>query len=59
MNAGTVQIDTSSTQLGEVISGEKITAVPLDGRSYLDLLALQPGVAPTRPACIANRVTFR
>lgn len=47
VNAGTVQIDTSSTQLGEVISGQKMTTVPLDGRSYLDLLALQPGVAPT------------
>ena len=47
VNAGTVQIDTSSTQLGEVIGGQKMTTVPLDGRSYLDLLALQPGVAPT------------
>jgi hypothetical protein len=42
-----VQIDTASTQLGEVISGQTITAVPLVTRSYTDLLALQPGVAPT------------
>ena len=41
-----VEVDTSDTQLGEVISGKKITAVPLNGRSYTDLLALQPGVAP-------------
>jgi hypothetical protein len=41
-----VQLDTGSTQMGEVISGQTITAVPLVTRSYTDLLALQPGVAP-------------
>ena len=33
--------------MGEVISGQTMTAVPLVSRSYTDLLALQPGVAPT------------
>ena len=42
-----VQLDTASTQLGEVITARTITAVPLVTRSYTDLLALQPGVAPT------------
>ena len=32
--------------MGEVITGEQMTAVPLNGRSFTDLLALQPGVAP-------------
>lgn len=41
-----VHAETLDTQLGEVISGSKMTAVPLDGRSFTDLLALQPGVAP-------------
>ena len=41
-----VQIDTASTQNGEVIRAETITAVPLVTRSYTDLLALQPGVTP-------------
>ena len=41
-----VHAETLDTQLGEVISGSKMTAVPLNGRSYTDLLALQPGVAP-------------
>jgi hypothetical protein len=41
-----LHVDTASTQIGEVISGAQITAVPLNGRSYTDLLALQPGVAP-------------
>ncbi len=42
----TLHVDTVSTQLGEVISGRQMTAVPLDGRSFTDLLSLQPGVAP-------------
>jgi hypothetical protein len=39
-------VETVSTQMGEVITGAQMTAVPLNGRSYTDLLALQPGVAP-------------
>jgi hypothetical protein len=46
VNAATVQVETTNTQMGEVISGTKMTTVPLNGRSYTDLLALQPGVAP-------------
>ncbi|MGH9562837.1 MAG: TonB-dependent receptor, partial [Terracidiphilus sp.] len=41
-----LHIETISTQMGEVISGRQITAVPLNGRSFTDLLSLQPGVAP-------------
>ena len=40
-------VETQSTQLGEVISGARITTVPLNGRSYTDLLSLQPGVVPS------------
>jgi len=40
-----VQLDTASTQNGEVITAQTITAVPLVTRSYTDLLALQPGVS--------------
>ena len=41
-----VQVDTVATHLGEVISSSEMTALPLNGRSYTDLLAIQPGVAP-------------
>ncbi len=41
-----VQVDTVATHLGEVVSGSQMTALPLNGRSYTDLLAIQPGVAP-------------
>jgi hypothetical protein len=41
-----LHVETTSTQMGEVITGRQMTAVPLDGRSYTDLLSLQAGVAP-------------
>jgi len=41
-----IHVETSSNQLGEVISGRQMTAVPLLGRSFTDLLSLQAGVAP-------------
>ena len=40
------EVETTSTQVGEVITSERMTAVPLNGRSFTDLLSLQPGVAP-------------
>jgi hypothetical protein len=43
----TLHVETTSTQLGQVITGRQMTAVPLNGRSYTDLLSLQAGVAPT------------
>jgi hypothetical protein len=39
-------VETTSTQVGEVITSARMTAVPLNGRSFTDLLSLQPGVAP-------------
>lgn len=41
-----LHVETTNTQMGEVISGHQMTAVPLNGRSFTDLLSLQPGVAP-------------
>jgi len=46
VSATAVHVETSSTQMGEVIGTNKMTVVPLNGRSYTDFLALQPGVAP-------------
>jgi hypothetical protein len=42
----TLHVETTSTQLGQVITGRQMTSVPLDGRSFTDLLSLQPGVTP-------------
>jgi len=41
-----LQAETSSTQLGDIIGARNVAALPLNGRSYTDLLALQPGVMP-------------
>jgi hypothetical protein len=41
-----VHVETTNTQMGEVISGRTMTAVPLNGRAFTDLLSLQAGVAP-------------
>lgn len=41
-----VQVDTVETHLGEVVTDKQMTALPLNGRSYTDLLAIQPGVIP-------------
>jgi hypothetical protein len=42
----TLHVETTSTEMGQVISGRQMMAAPLYGRSYTDLLSLQPGVAP-------------
>jgi hypothetical protein len=44
--ASDVHVENASTQLGEVVSGKQITAVALNGRSFTDLRALQPGIVP-------------
>jgi len=44
--ASGLEVESSSTQLGDVIQDKKIESLPLNGRSYLDLLGLQTGVAP-------------
>ena len=43
----TLHVETVSTQSGEVITGREMAAAPLNGRSFTDLLALEPGVAPS------------
>ena len=46
VEASAVQVETESTQLGDVIESKKMLSLPLNGRSYLDLLGLQAGVVP-------------
>jgi hypothetical protein len=41
-----MQVQTESTQVGEVVTGSSMTSVALNGRSFTDLLALQPGIVP-------------
>ena len=46
VNGASVHVETSDTQMGQVITGKTMISAPLNGRSYTDLLSLQPGVAP-------------
>jgi hypothetical protein len=46
VSSSPVRVETTNTQMGEVIGSTKMESLPLNGRSYTDLLALQPGVAP-------------
>ncbi len=52
VEASSVQVETESTQLGQVFETKQILSLPLNGRSYIDLLSLQAGVAPTTSGSI-------
>jgi hypothetical protein len=53
-NAAQVQVEKSDTQLGQTITSQRITEVPLNGRSYTDLLAVQAGVAPVTTSATSS-----
>ena len=46
VSANAAHVETTDTQLGQVINEKQISQMPLNGRSFLDLFGLQPGVAP-------------
>lgn len=50
VEASPAQVETRSVEMGEVISGKEMVDLPLNGRAYTDLLALQPGVVPINVA---------
>ena len=50
VTADALAAETTSTQLGESLSMKKIEAVPLNGRSFTDLMAVQPGIVPQNTA---------
>jgi hypothetical protein len=54
VEANAVQVQTESTQLGDVIEAQKMLSLPLNGRSYLDLLGLQAGVVPIASSAIST-----
>src|SRR5438045_1838410 len=55
VSASAVHVETENTQVGDVIDSKKMLALPLNGRSYLDLLGLQAGVAPTGSVTIGGQ----
>lgn len=59
VSSDAVHVETQSTQMGEVINSQKITAVPLNGRDFTDLLSLQPGVVPSQYAAQSTGLNDR
>ncbi len=47
VSANRLEIDLSDTERGETVGAAKMTAVPLNGRSFTDLLGIQPGIVPS------------
>jgi hypothetical protein len=47
-------VETTDTQLGQVLGSKKVTEIPLNGRTYTDLFALQVGVTPITTSGAGN-----
>ena len=54
VNDSVVTIQMSDTEIGETISSQHVAEVPLNGRSYTDLLATQAGVSPITTSGASN-----
>jgi hypothetical protein len=50
VTADELAAETTSTQLGETLEAKKIEGVPLNGRNFTDLMAVQPGIVPVNTA---------
>jgi hypothetical protein len=46
VEAKSVQVDTSSGSVGNVVGGNEVRELPLNGRSFVQLTQLMPGVSP-------------
>jgi hypothetical protein len=55
--ANVVQVESVTTQLGDVIEDKKMEDLPLNGRSYLDLLGLQLGVVPINTTGVGEPIS--
>jgi Carboxypeptidase regulatory-like domain len=50
----TADVHTTDTQIGQTIESKQVVDIPLNGRSYTDLLAVQAGVSPVTTSGAAN-----
>lgn len=48
VEANAIQVQTDSAQLGEVVLGQQVKDLPLNGRNFVQLTQLQPGVSSAR-----------
>jgi hypothetical protein len=52
--ADQVHIETADTELGQTLQSARIAEVPLNGRSYTNLLAVQTGVTPVATSATSS-----
>ena len=50
----TAEVHTTDTQIGQTIESKQVVDIPLNGRSYTDLLAVQAGVTPVTTSGAGN-----
>jgi Carboxypeptidase regulatory-like domain len=50
----TAEVHLTDTQIGQTIQSKQVVDIPLNGRSYTDLLAVQSGVIPITTSGAAN-----
>ena len=50
----TADVQTTDTQIGQTIESKQVVDIPLNGRSYTDLLAVQAGVSPVTTSGAGN-----
>jgi len=50
----TAEVHTTDTQIGQTIESKQIVDIPLNGRSYTDLLAVQAGLSPVTTSGAGN-----
>jgi len=50
----TAEVHTTDTQIGQTIESKQVVDIPLNGRSYTDLLAVQAGVVPITTSGAGN-----
>lgn len=50
VQAETVQIKTENATVGEVVNGEQVAALSVNGRNFTSLAALVPGASSTQPS---------
>jgi Carboxypeptidase regulatory-like domain len=56
VSGAALQVETTSSQVGSVIDSKQMVDLPLNGRSYIDLLGLQAGVAPVSSGAVTSKV---
>lgn len=58
ITADAIQVETQTGAIGEVINGQQVRELPLNGRSFVQLTQLQPGVAPQNNFDSKNKGLF-